>query len=133
MPAVLPIPRTTETITGLELSPFADRVLPQRSDGREIVRMERLHPSASVGLLECLPGVVEPALVGELCVALGVADPGELRHGMDQQAESLFALEESGLSALPLGQIVYCCYGADHFPVFIENWPRTEGADKLAV
>src|SRR6266481_3848081 len=84
------IPRSARGQTG---SPIFDETL-------EVVRMNGLHPTQTLGLLCAQPRVVEPALIEELGTAVGKRGPAQTGKRLDEMGELVLHFTRSASSTL---------------------------------
>jgi hypothetical protein len=91
-PAVRAVGGAAEPVVALELLAARHRRPPRGQRGRAVVGVHHVHPPQPPRLLLPLARVVEPALVGEVGIAVGAAGPHELRHRLGQRVPAGLAV-----------------------------------------
>src|SRR5258707_2776174 len=73
-----------------------DGALPHRQDALPVIRMRTLHPSLPLGLFGAQAGIVAPALIIRVDIAVRSPGPDQLGDGIDQGMDFSFGLLPRG-------------------------------------
>ncbi len=91
------------------VGPCFNAMLPDLADAGEVIGMDKRGPTSQSGFFPGGAGVIEPALVVVIEIAVGLRRPDDLRDAVGQEAVALFALAFGLQGALEFLFVLLAC------------------------